>query len=400
MLVFHDKTQQFKVEEQLRQAQKMEAVGTLTGGIAHDFNNLLAIMLGNADFLDEHIAKDDPAYEYLAEIKTAGHRATALIGQLLAFSRRQITRQKVINFNQTLIELEKMLQRLIREDIHLKMVTAPNLWPIKGDPGQMEQVIMNLVVNARDAMPQGGILTMETANVNLDDGYFRDHGVESPAGGYVLFTVSDNGLGMDTETLSRVFDPFFTTKAKGKGTGLGLATVYGIIKQNNGFIWTYSEPGRGTTFKIYLPRCDEYELAVEKEKAPAVSLRGSETILIAEDDHPLRKMTRRMLERYGYRVIDAEDGKEALRVFHEYEGTIELLLTDVVMPDMSGPELAKRLSVVQPGLRVVYMSGYSDNAIARHGVLDADVNFIEKPFSHKTLAGKVRMVLDAGRSVA
>ena len=396
---FTDVTKRRQIEEQFRQAQKMEAIGTLTGGIAHDFNNLLSVIIGNAELLDEEIGKDDPKSKFLDEIKHAGHRATTLIRQLLAFSRKQIIQPEVINLNETIIDLEKMLGRIIGEDVDLEMIASPGLWLVSIDPGQVEQVIMNLAVNARDAMPKGGNLTIETANVNLDAGYFRDRGVESPPGPYVMIAVSDTGVGMDEQARLRAFEPFFTTKEKGKGTGLGLSTVYGIVKQNNGHIWTYSEPGQGTTIKIYLPRAKEDTVTVKEEKAIEGSLKGSETILLVEDDHSLRKLAKRVLAKFGYNVLDAKNGKEALRIFREYEGPIELALTDVVMPDMSGAELVKHLLPLKPDLKVIYMSGYTDNAIAHHGVLDRGINFVEKPFSAETLAGKVRKALDAGRPV-
>ena len=398
-VIYVDITGQRKLESQLIHAQKMEAIGTLTGGIAHDFNNLLSIIIGNTELLDEEIGRDDPRCEFLDEIKHAGHRAATLVCQLLAFSRKQIIQPEVIDLNEILMDLEKMLGRIIGEDIYLKMIASPGLWFVKIDPGQVEQVIMNLAVNARDAMPKGGNLTIEAANVNLDAGYFRDRGVESPPGSYVMLAVSDTGFGMDEQARLQAFEPFYTTKEKGRGTGLGLSTVYGIVKQNNGYIWTYSEPGQGTTIKIYLPKAKEDTVTVKEEKAAEGSLKGAETILLVEDDHSLRKLAKRVLDKFGYNVLDTKNGKEALRIFRGYEGPIELVLTDVVMPDMGGAELVKHLLPLVPDLKVIYMSGYTDNAIAHHGVLDRGINFVEKPFSAETLAGKVRKALDAGRPV-
>jgi signal transduction histidine kinase/DNA-binding response OmpR family regulator len=382
-----------KLEAQLFQSQKMEAIGTLAGGIAHDFNNLLSVIIGNAELFDERIGRDDPNCEYLDEIKHAGHRATTLVRQLLAFSRKQIIQPKVISLNDILMDFEKMLERIIGEDVNLEMIKAPGLRTVKMDPGQVEQVIMNLAVNARDAMPKGGNLTIETANVNLDTGYFRNHGVKSSPGPYVMLAISDSGCGMDEKTRLRAFEPFFTTKEK-RGTGLGLSTVYGIIKQNEGHVWVYSEPGQGTTIKIYLPRAEKDTVTAKEEKAVTGSLMGSETILVVEDDKSLRKLSQRILEKFGYKVIGAKSGKEAMSIIQEYEGHIQLVLTDVVMPEMSGAELAKKLLLLKPELKMIYMSGYTDNAIAHHGLLVPHVNFIEKPFSPGTLAGKVREMLD------
>ncbi|MFO7760637.1 MAG: response regulator [Thermodesulfobacteriota bacterium] len=392
--LFRDITKQKSLEQQLQESQKLEAIGTLTGGIAHDFNNLLSIIIGYIDFLDEETGIDDPKSKYVDEIKKAGHRATTLVRQLLAFSRKQIIKPIVIDLNGILLDFEKMLRRIIGEDIGLEMITPSGLWLVKIDPSQVEQVIMNLAVNAKDAMPKGGQLTIETANNDLDAEYFHEHAVEIPPGPYVVLAVSDTGFGMDEHTRSRAFEPFFTTKAKGKGTGLGLSTVYGIVKQNHGHIWIYSEPGKGTTIKVYLPRSEEDILIDEAEKAMEEKLEGTETIMVVEDDNSLRKLSRKILKKFGYTVIEAKNGEEALPLFKEQEGSIQLVLTDVVMPEMGGADLVKHLKHQKSDLAVIYMSGYTDNAIAHHGILDKGINFIEKPLSSKTLVGMIRKVLD------
>jgi PAS domain S-box-containing protein len=391
---FTDVTERRKTEEQFHQAQKMEAIGTLTGGIAHDFNNLLTAIIGNNDMLLTEISEDDPKREYTEEINQAAQRAASLTRQLLAFSRKQVTQPIVLNLNEILPDLEKMLRRLIGEDITLETILNPALWNVKIDTGQIEQVIMNLIVNARDAMPKGGNITIKTTNVDLDGDYFQDHGVENPPGPYVMMAISDTGIGMDEEIQSHIFEPFFTTKGTGRGTGLGLSTVYGIVKQSHGYIWAYSEPGQGTTFKVYLPSVGENAVSVEEKKISTDKLTGSETVLIVEDHSSLRKLARKILQTNGYNVLDAEDGEQALRIIEEHEGPIHLLVTDVVMPKMNGRELAERLQSLRPEVKVIYMSGYTDNAIAHHGVLEQGVNFIEKPFTPKGLARKVREVLD------
>ena len=387
-----DITQQARLEAQLRQSQKMEAVGRLAGGVAHDFNNLLTVILGTTAILLAEARPSDPMNVDLTEIKSAGERAAALTGQLLAFSRQQVLEPRVIDLNALITNIERMLGRIIGEDIQLSAVLADGLGSVLADPGQIEQVILNLAVNSRDAMPQGGMLTIETANVDLDADYASDH-VSVRPGRYVMLAVADTGTGMDAATRAHVFDPFFTTKPKGKGTGLGLAMVYGIVKQSGGAIWLYSEPGRGATFKIYLPRADEPTAPHEPLKAPT-SVTGTETILSVEDEEPVRTITRKMLEKRGYRVFSAATGQEALRIVEEHPGSISLLITDVIMPAMSGRVLAEQLQQIQPELQVLYVSGYTDEAIMQHGVLAEGVNFLQKPFTGEALARKVRQVLD------
>jgi PAS domain S-box-containing protein len=384
-----------QLETQFQQAQKMEAVGILAGGVAHDFNNILTIILGNADLALMEVGKDGSLRKQIAEIRTAGERAASLTRQLLAFSRKQIVQPEILDMNELLTGIEKMLGRLIGEDFELLWIPGPALWQIKVDPGQMEQVIMNLVINARDAMPRGGKLTVETANVDLDESYFRKHGIQDEKpGAYVMLAVSDTGIGMDKETQAHIFEPFFTTKGVGKGTGLGLSTVYGIVKQNNGFIWVYSEPGQGSAFKVYLPKAKGYAASEKKEQHPETAPGGSETVLIVEDDNPLRKLLQRILQQHGYSVLEAENGEDALRVSEAYAGSVDLLITDVVMPGMGGRETAERLQSIYPSMKVLYTSGYTDNAIVHHGVLATGLNFLQKPFSLEDLARKAREILD------
>jgi PAS domain S-box-containing protein len=380
-------------EEQLRQSQKMEAVGRLAGGIAHDFNNLLTAINGYSELTMIQLKAEDPLLHNLEEIKKAGDRAASLTRQLLAFSRKQVLQPKVLDLNSLVAEIEKMLGRLIGEDIDLQTVLHNDLGSIKADPGQIEQVIMNLVVNARDAMPQGGKLTIETQNVYLDEEFAEQHIATNP-GPYVMLAVSDTGTGMDEQTQARIFEPFFTTKEMGKGTGLGLSTVYGIVKQSGGNLWVYSELGQGTTFKVYLPRIDEgaaeYKRSAENEDA----FRGTETVLLAEDEEMVRKLSARVLEMYGYQVLEAANGGTAFLICERHQGNIDLLLTDVIMPEMSGRELANRLNELRPEMKVLFMSGYTDDAIVHQGVLDEDENFIQKPFTPNALGQKVREVLD------
>ena len=377
-------------EEQLRQAQKLEAVGRLAAGIAHDFNNLLSVVLSYSEELLVELPDASPSRRDALEIQRAGERAAELTRQLLVFSRQQVLAPKILDLNEVLSNLNRMLGRMLGEDIELALLAAPLLGQVKADPGQIEQVVMNLVVNARDAMPGGGKLTIATSNVDLDDAYAREHlGVEP--GRYVMLSVSDTGVGMDKATQARLFEPFFTTKGPGRGTGLGLSTVFGIIKQSHGSIWVYSELGQGTTFKIYLPRVDA---AADRPLVVPAVVGGTETILLVEDEPQVRAVVRRTLERGGYAVIVAQDPNEAVRVA-EAAGPIDLLLTDVVMPYMNGRELAERVRSRRPGVRVLFTSGYTDDAILRHGVLDEGVPFLQKPITPASLMRSVRETLDA-----
>jgi PAS domain S-box-containing protein len=381
------------LQEQLRQSQKVEAIGRLAGGVAHDFNNLLTVIKGYSQLTLAEMKAEDPFRENIEEIKKSADRASDLTRQLLAFSRRQIMEMRVLNLNTILQNLEKMLRRLIGEDIELTFLLGGNLRRVKVDPGQIEQVIINLSVNARDAMPKGGKLTIETANAVLDEEYARKHIAVKP-GRYVMVSVSDTGMGMTPEVRERVFEPFFTTKERGRGTGLGLSTVYGIVKQSGGNIWIYSEPDRGTTFKIYLPQVDE-ALEELREKVETRELpRGIETVLIVEDDKEVRKLVARILENHGYKVLEASQGSEALPLSKEYKEQIHLMLADVVMPGLDGRELAERIKLLHPRMKVLYMSGYTENAITHHGILEKGMNYIQKPFTVDALTRKVREVLD------
>ena len=385
------------LEQQLRLSQRLESVGSLAGGIAHDFNNLLSVILCCTDFAMGRVRDDDRARDELLEVKKAGERAVALTRQLLAFSRKQVLQPVVLDLNQIAAGIEKMLRRILGEDIDYVQVLAPDLGLVRADPGQIEQVLMNLVVNARDAMPTGGKLTIETCNVDLDEEYAARHVATKP-GPYVSLVVSDTGCGMDAATRARIFEPFFTTKEKGKGTGLGLSTVYGIVKQSGGNIWVYSEPGQGTTFKIYLPREISAKMAVNASRLAVVQTppAGTETILVVEDEEAIRHIAQRILGEAGYTVLTAPAASDALLTSKAHQGTIHLLLTDVVMPQASGRALAERLAVARPGIKVLYMSGYTDDAIVHHGTLDPGTHFIGKPFSAADLTKKVREVLDSG----
>ena len=386
-----DVTEQRRLEGQLLQAQKMEAVGRLAGGVAHDFNNLLTVILSYSDLLLEDLPPEIPDRADVAEIRKAAVAASSLTRQLLAFSRQQVLEPRVLDVNTVVASTEKLLTRLLGEDVSLTTTLAAALGAVKVDPGQLEQIIMNLAVNARDAMPRGGRLSIETANVEMDESYVHGHPLARP-GHYVMLAVSDTGTGMDAATQARIFEPFFTTKEAGKGTGLGLATVYGIVRQSSGFIWVYSEPGHGTSFKIYLPRVDE---PVSPAGAPAPQVvGGSETVLVVEDVAAVRAVTRQMLERQGYCVLEAANGATALSLARQHHSAIHLLVTDVVMPEVSGRELADQLVQLRPDMKVLFMSGYTDDAVVRHGILQEGIAYLQKPFTPDTLARKVRAVLD------
>ncbi len=381
------------LQEQLRESQKMEAIGRLAGGIAHDFNNLLTVIKGYSQLSLMELKEGDPLKGNIEEIQKGSQRAADLTRQLLAFSRRQVMEMKVLDLNTLLRDLDKMLRRIIGEDIELTTLLANDLGRVKIDPGQIEQVIMNLAVNAKDAMPSGGKLTIETANAVLDESYARNHADVKP-GRYVMFSVSDTGVGMTPEVRERLFEPFFTTKQKGRGTGLGLSTVYGIVKQSGGNIWVYSEPGHGTTFKIYLSRVDEPLEQLREKTTREELLRGSETVLVVEDEEKVRQLTVEILGKQGYSVLDASQGDDALAISEKHKGPIHLILVDVVMPGISGTELTKRLAFLRPETKILYMSGYTDNAIVHHGVLEKGVNYIQKPFTIDELTRKVREALD------
>ena len=394
LAVLMDVTGRRQLEEQLRQSQKMEAVGMLAGGVAHDFNNLLTIIAGYSQLILNNLGPNDPNRHSAEQILKAGERATALTKQLLAFSRRQVLQPKVLDLNQLVKSLTAMLQRLIGEDIDLRLSLWHELGRVSADPGQLEQVLMNLVVNARDAMPKGGTLTVETQNVELDQNYAASHRNMMP-GRHVLLAVSDTGQGMDEATRARLFEPFFTTKAADKGTGLGLSTVFGIIRQSGGSVEVYSEPTKGTSIKVYLPRIDQ-PVSLEAEEAKRQTARGTETILLVEDDEMVRNLVRETLEREGYHLLDAADPTEARRIADNYKDAIHLLITDVVMPKVSGRELAEQLTKRRSDLKILYMSGYTDNAVVNGALLEKDVAFLQKPFTPATLTQKVRQVLENG----
>jgi PAS domain S-box-containing protein len=382
------------LREQLRQSQKMEAIGKLAGGVAHDFNNLLTVIHGYSELMLNSLDQGSQFRQDVQEIMHASERASSLTRQLLAFSRKQVLQPKILDLNVHVSNMDKMLRRMIGEDIELVTLLTKDLGRVKADPGQIEQAILNLAVNAKDAMPNGGKLTIETANVKWDEDYARSRIGVTP-GDYVMLSMSDTGVGMSPETREQIFEPFFTTKEKGKGTGLGLSTVYGIVQQSGGNIWVYSEPGLGTTFKIYLPRIEEGTESLRLAAVPTKPVQGSETVLLVEDEEMVRKLAYTVLQRNGYKVLEASNGDEALDVVQGRNGNpIHLVVTDVVMPGMSGRQLADRLVSLQPELKVLYMSGYTDDAIVHHGVLDPGIAYIPKPFTPETLASKVREILD------
>jgi PAS domain S-box-containing protein len=397
-IIAEDVTERKALEAQLRQSQKMESVGRLAGGVAHDFNNLLSVILGYSEVLEDSLEQNKELRKHAEAIKKAGLRAASLTRQLLAFSRQQVLEPTVLSLNTVVTDMGGMLRRLIGEDIELTTVLEPLLGQVKADQGQIEQVIMNLIVNARDAMPQGGKLAIETANVELDEAFAQQHPPTLP-GRHVLLAVTDTGVGMDKERQAHIFEPFFTTKGKDKGTGLGLAVVYGVVKQSNGYIWVYSEPGKGATFKIYLPRVEEALEKASQSVGPAKSLQGSETILLVEDEESLCRLTRSLLVQSGYTVLETKNGAQALQIAHQHQGTIHLLLTDVVMPGMSGRVLAENIVLLRPDTNVLFMSGYTDYAVTAHELLEAGTFLLQKPFTRDALTRKVREVLDAKVSV-
>jgi hypothetical protein len=388
-----DISERLELEERLKQSQKMDAIGRLAGGVAHDFNNLLTVINGYSDLLMQTLDARDPNRDKIGQIRNAGKHAAELTQQLLAFSRRQILQPKILDLNQLVLDVEKMLRRVVGEDVKIVTVLSAEPELLMADPGQMTQVLMNLAVNARDAMPDGGEISIEITHVDLNETSAKNRPEMEP-GTYVQLTISDTGIGMDEATQSHIFEPFFTTKGSGLGTGLGLSTIYGIVKQANGSIWVYSEPGRGTTFKIYLPRVRE-GIVPRNEPKPEVErvLRGDKTILVVEDQAEIRKLTQEILERYGYKVLTAASGGEGLLVAERHTGPIELMLTDVVMPGMTGRELANRLQPLRPAMKVLYMSGYTDHVVVHRGIVDLGVAYLQKPFTPEELAGKIRGIL-------
>jgi len=394
-----DITDQRRLESQLQQAQKMDAIGRLAGGVAHDFNNLLMVISAYAELTLESLPAQHPSRAKLEEIINAARRAAELTRQLLAFGRKQMQSLRLLDLNAVLAQISRMLPRLIGEDIQLLFVPGKNLDKVRADPVQIEQVVMNLAANARDAMPAGGKLTIETSNVHLDETYLQRHSIVPP-GDYVLLTVTDSGMGIPQEHLAHIFEPFYTTKDEGKGTGLGLATVYGIVKQTGGFIWVYSEAGLGTAFKIYLPRVQSAVAEVSSAGIAQDSPHGCETVLLVEDEAAVRGSTRDFLMQRGYTVLEANNGEDALRVSREYCGPIDLMLSDVVMPKMSGPNLAERLLAERPHMKVLFISGYAENTVLQHGKMDVTLRLLQKPFGLDTLARKIREVLSGDQSIA
>jgi PAS domain S-box-containing protein len=395
--VVDDVTERKRLEEQLRQAAQLEAIGRLAGGVAHDFNNLLTAMIGYSSVLLSQMPVNDPGRERVAQIRCAAERAAELTRQLLAFSRKQVLDVKVLDLNPLIVGFQRIIRRLLGEDVEILTALAQSIGRVKADAGQIEQILMNLAVNARDAMPSGGKLTMETANIRLDKDYARTHPDVRP-GPYVMIAVSDNGVGMNSETRAQIFDPFFTTKERGKGTGLGLSMVYGIVKQHQGHISVYSEPGRGTTFKVYLPLCEDTIDLAGEAPAPALPHAGTETVLVVEDDEIVLRLACEALEILGYTVLSASHPLEAVQIGKEYQGPIQLLLTDVVLPQMDGPSLFRVLLHERPTLKVLYVSGYASNFIVHHGVLDPGVHFLQKPFTVEDLAAKIRETLGDGET--
>jgi len=394
-----DITDRKVLENQLLQARKMEAVGRLAGGVAHDFNNLLTIIKGYVEMAMQRCLDRPELHRDIRRIEEAADRAVTLVRQLLAFSRKQVLRPKILDLNAIVVNLDQLLRRLMNENIDMKTFVSKDIGAIKADPGQVEQVIMNLVVNARDALPNGGRILIETSNVDLDSAYTLDHTVVRP-GPYVLLAVTDTGIGMTADTVAHIFEPFYTTKESGRGTGLGLSTVYGVVKQSGGYIWVYSELGKGTTFKVYLPRVkDDVQVSPAAETPAFTARRGHETILLVEDEPAVRELTQMVLSERGYRVIEALTPEDAERLAGNNGAEIHLLLTDVVMPGISGRELAKRLTGRYPNLRVLYMSGYTYNVIAQDGTLEEGISFLQKPFTPQVLTQKVREALDRPVSV-
>jgi two-component system cell cycle sensor histidine kinase/response regulator CckA len=392
LVIANDITEKKELEAQLRQSQKLEGIGQLAGGIAHDFNNLLTVILGRSQILLKKL-EAGPLWRDANLIHRTAERAASLTGQLLAFSRKQHLQPKVLELNAVVTDMDKMLQRLIGENIELATILDQKLGRVKVDPGQMEQMILNLAVNARDAMPDGGRLMIETSNVHLDETYTKQH-VSAKPGRYVMLAVSDTGCGMDSETQARIFEPFFTTKEPGKGTGLGLSTVYGIVKQSDGNIWVYSEVGKGTTFKVYLPCIDE-DADAPSSALDELKLDGAETILLVEDEEDVRELSEEILRDMGYKVLVAANGHQAAGICEQYENAIDLLITDVVMPRMSGPELSRRVCKVRPSMKVLFLSGYTNASVMHNEVLDADCHFLQKPFTAESLGGMIRQILDS-----
>jgi PAS domain S-box-containing protein len=392
--ILRDITEYKRLEAQFLQSQKMEAVGVLVGRVAHDFNNLLNVINGYAELLLDESDPSDPRCKDINQIREAGQRATVLISQLLAFGRKQIMQPEIFDLNVVIENMSAMLRRLIGEDIELESKPHTNPIMVNADASKIQQVIMNLVVNARDAMPNGGKLTIETNIVEFDESYIQEHPLTKP-GSYAMMAISDNGIGMDAATKERIFEPFFTTKDKGKGTGLGLSTVYGIVKQSDGFIWVYSEPQKGTTIKVYIPLSAQAATDSAPEDKSNATLGGSETVLVVEDEASVRSLACRILRNNGHKVLEAADGLEALRISKQYEDVIHLVVSDVVMPEMGGKALVARLEQARPGIRTLFISGYTDNAIVHHGVLDSGIAFLQKPFAVETFLRKVREVLNS-----